>query len=173
MVRSDLSAAGMFSLDNRIPLQFSMFLLPGDLWLGANVVQGSVDPDEFYVIKPTLSGVIAPVLRRGLGGKKSNDLTSAGPHTRSHTECADARTERRTILYDDQDVLTWPITPSRLKKHYSASGPAKARIWSGKGRDRGTLYIVQEARKQWHRSAGCCWRTYTLKKADNPDHGRA
>ncbi len=69
MVRSDLSASGvMFSLDTESGFRDVVFIT-GSYGLGENVVQGAVDPDEFYVHKPTFSAGHRCVLRRSLGGK--------------------------------------------------------------------------------------------------------
>ena len=69
MVRSDLSAAGvMFSLDTESGFRDVVFIT-SSYGLGENVVQGAVDPDEFYVHKPTLSAGHRAVLRRRLGDK--------------------------------------------------------------------------------------------------------
>jgi pyruvate,water dikinase len=70
MVRADLAASGVsFSLDTESGFR-DVVLITGAYGLGENVVQGTVDPDEFYVFKPTLQAGKRAVLRRTLGGKE-------------------------------------------------------------------------------------------------------
>src|SRR4030042_1976911 len=70
MVRSDVAASGvMFSLDTETGFRDVVFVT-GAYGLGENVVQGTVDPDEFYVFKPTFKAGCRRVLRRSLGGKE-------------------------------------------------------------------------------------------------------
>ena len=69
MVRSDLASSGvMFTLDTESGFRDVVFIT-GAYGLGENVVQGAVDPDEFYVHKPTLAAGHRAVLRRLLGDK--------------------------------------------------------------------------------------------------------
>ncbi len=70
MVRSDLNASGvMFSLDTESGFEDVVFIT-GAYGLGENVVQGAVDPDEFYVHKPTYNQGYRTILKRNLGSKK-------------------------------------------------------------------------------------------------------
>ena len=80
MVRSDLDASGvMFSLDTESGFSDVVFIT-GAYGLGENVVQGAVDPDEFYVHKPTFEQGHRAVLRRTLGAKKIKMVYSEGTH---------------------------------------------------------------------------------------------
>ena len=84
MVRSDLDASGvMFSLDTESGFRDVVFIT-GAYGLGENVVQGAVDPDEFYVHKPTFEQGHRAVLRRTLGAKKIKMVYSDG-RTREST----------------------------------------------------------------------------------------
>ena len=72
MVRSDLAAAGvMFSIDTETGFQHAV-LINASYGLGENVVQGSVNPDEYYVFKPTLKQGYRPILQKRLGSKEFN-----------------------------------------------------------------------------------------------------
>ena len=87
MVRSDIGASGViFTLDTESGFRDVVFIT-GSYGLGENVVQGRVDPDEFYVHKPTFKKGFRAVLRRTLGNKKLSmiyaDDRSAQPHATS------------------------------------------------------------------------------------------
>ena len=70
MVRSDLASAGvMFSIDTETGFSNAV-LITGAYGLGESVVQGTVNPDEFYVFKPTLTGDFRPILQKKLGTKE-------------------------------------------------------------------------------------------------------
>ena len=75
MVRSDLGASGViFTLDTETGFRDVVFVT-GGYGLGENIVQGAIDPDEFYVHKPTYRQGFRAVLRRRLGGKQlTHDL---------------------------------------------------------------------------------------------------
>ena len=89
MVRSDLASSGVaFSLDTESGFR-DVVLINGAYGLGENVVQGTVDPDEFYVFKPTLQMGRRTVLRRTLGGKEIK-MVYALRWPRHYPQCADA-----------------------------------------------------------------------------------
>ena len=95
MVRSDLSSAGvMFSLDTESGFRDVVFIT-GSYGLGENVVQGAVDPDEFYVHKPTLLAGHRAVLRRLLGDKA---VKMVFVDERPNTPRATFRHRRSTVI---------------------------------------------------------------------------
>jgi len=70
MVRSDLSSSGvMFSIDTESGFKDVVFVT-GSYGLGENVVQGAVNPDEFYVFKPTLKQGFKPIISKKIGSKE-------------------------------------------------------------------------------------------------------
>ena len=78
MVRSDLAASGvMFSIDTETGFR-DVVLINAAYGLGENVVQGSVNPDEFYVFKPTLKAGCRPILRKVLGNKEFKLIYDVG-----------------------------------------------------------------------------------------------
>ena len=78
MVRSDLASAGvMFSIDTETGFQNAV-LINAAYGLGENVVQGSVNPDEFYVFKPTLKEGYRPILQKRLGSKEFKLIYDVG-----------------------------------------------------------------------------------------------
>jgi pyruvate,water dikinase len=139
MVRSDLAASGvMFSLDTESGFQDAVFIT-GAYGLGENVVQGAVDPDEFYVHKPTFAQGYRSVLRRTLGAKKIKMIYSKGNTREATHNIATAETERRQFCINDQEVLTLADYALKIEKHY---GRPMDMEWAKDGLD-GQLYIVQ------------------------------
>jgi len=145
MVRSDLAASGvMFSLDTETGFRDLVFIT-GAYGLGENVVQGAVDPDEFYVFKPTFNDGHRAVLRRSLGDKAFRMIyadASSGVTTRN-VPVSDA--DRTRFCIDDAEVFTLADAAIRIEKHYSgkAGHPMPMDIeWAKDGSD-GQIYIVQ------------------------------
>lgn len=145
MVRSDLDASGvMFSLDTESGFKDVVFIT-GAYGLGENVVQGAVDPDEFYVHKPTFEQGHRAVLRRTLGAKKIKMVYSEGRTREPTRNIVTSEEERSRFCIGDRDVLTLADYAIKIEKHYSAkAGQVKPMDieWAKDGLD-GTLYIVQ------------------------------
>ena len=145
MVRSDLNASGvMFSLDTESGFSDVVFIT-GAYGLGENVVQGAVDPDEFYVHKPTFEQGHRAVLKRTLGSKKIKMIYSEGRTRESTRNIVTSAEERNHFCLTDKDVLTLADYAIKIEKHYSAkAGQAKPMDmeWAKDGLD-GILYIVQ------------------------------
>lgn len=150
MIRSDLAASGvMFSLDTESGFQDVVFIT-GSYGLGENIVQGAVDPDEFYVHKPTFRLGNRAVLRRILGEKQIKMVYPEG-------ESADLRTEETTrniptpevdrirFCINDVDVLKLADYAIKVEDHYSqrAGHPMLMDMeWAKDGVD-DQLYLVQ------------------------------
>lgn len=145
MVRSDLSASGvMFSLDTESGFRDVVFIT-GAYGLGENVVQGAVDPDEFYVHKPTYEQGYRSVLRRTLGAKKIKMVYSDGRTREPVRNIVTSDQERQQFCIDDHDVLTLADYAIKIERHYSQrAGQARPMDmeWAKDGVD-GKLYIVQ------------------------------
>lgn len=145
MVRSDLDASGvMFSLDTESGFTDVVFIT-GAYGLGENVVQGAVDPDEFYVHKPTFEQGHRAVLRRNLGAKKIKMVYNDGRTRESTRNISTSAEQRNRFCLNDADVLTLADYAIKIEKHYSAkAGQTKPMDmeWAKDGLD-GTLYIVQ------------------------------
>ncbi len=145
MVRSDISASGvMFSLDTETGFRDVVFIT-GAYGLGENVVQGAVDPDEFYVHKPTFEQGYRAVLCRTLGSKKIQMQYAKG-RTREATRNIPTPEEyRQRFCISDDDVLTLAEYAIKVEKHYSTKvGHNKPMDmeWAKDGVD-GELYMVQ------------------------------
>lgn len=139
MVRSDLAASGvMFSLDTESGFQDAVFIT-GAYGLGENVVQGAVDPDEFYVHKPTFAQGYRSVLRRTLGSKKIKMVYSDGRTREAIRNIATSSSERSQFCINDEEVLTLADYALKIERHY---GRPMDMEWAKDGLD-GRLYIVQ------------------------------
>ncbi len=145
MVRSDLNASGvMFSLDTESGFEDVVFIT-GAYGLGENVVQGAVDPDEFYVHKPTFNQGYRAILKRNLGSKKIKMIYSDGRTHEPTRNVATSEDERNHFCINDQDILTLADYAIKIEQHYSAKeGVTKPMDieWAKDGLD-GCLYIVQ------------------------------
>jgi len=145
MVRSDRASSGViFTLDTESGFRDAVFIT-GAYGLGENVVQGTVDPDEFYVFKPTLKQGHRTVLRRKLGGKEIRMVyaSTAGRDTTRNVPTP-LEDQQRFCLNDDE-VLTLADAALRIEEHYSraAGQPTPMDVeWAKDGID-GELYIVQ------------------------------
>ena len=145
MVRSDIGASGViFTLDTESGFRDVVFVT-GCYGLGETIVQGQVDPDEFYVHKPTLALGFRRVLRRRLGGKQIRMIYGkrGGRHATLTRNVPDA--ERRKFCISDLEVLSLADFAVRIEAHYSkhAGGPMPMDIeWARDGAD-GKLYIIQ------------------------------
>ena len=119
MVRSDLSCSGvMFSIDTESGFKDAVFIT-GAWGLGENVVQGAVNPDEWYVFKPTLKTGFRPIISRRVGEKaiKMVYTTDAKQPTKNVSV---AEEDRRRLVLDDDDVLTLARMAVTIEDHYSA-----------------------------------------------------
>ena len=145
MVRSDLDASGvMFSLDTESGFRDVVFIT-GAYGLGENVVQGAVDPDEFYVHKPTFEQGYRTVLKRTLGAKKIKMIYSDGSTRESTRNIVTSEQERNRFCLTDEDALTLADYAIKIEKHYSKQAGLDKPMdmeWAKDGID-GLLYIVQ------------------------------
>jgi pyruvate, water dikinase len=145
MVRSDRAASGvMFTLDTDSGFRDVVFIT-GAYGLGENVVQGTVDPDEFYVFKPTLKLGHRAVLRRKLGGKEVRLVYSKGAGRETTCNLPTPPEDRARYCIDDTNVLALADAAVAIEDHYSrhAGRPTPMDIeWAKDGVD-GRIYIVQ------------------------------
>ena len=144
MVRSDLASSGViFTIDTETGFEDVVFIT-GALGLGENVVQGAVDPDEFYVFKPTYRAGKKAVLKRTLGGKKIKMIFSQGGRVTTRNVPTD-RKEQQKFCLTDAEVLALAGQAIAIEEHYSAKAGVHRPMdveWAKDGLD-GRLYIVQ------------------------------
>ncbi|WP_115046493.1 phosphoenolpyruvate synthase [Xanthomonas arboricola] len=138
MVRSGVGAAGvLFTLDTESGFRDVVFVT-SSFGLGEMVVQGAVNPDEFYVYKPTLTAGKPAILRRSLGSKAVRMVYSDVPGERVRTE--DTPVElRSTFSISDEDVQELSKQALVIEKHYGRPMDIE---WAKDGVS-GKLFIVQ------------------------------
>ena len=145
MVRSDLASSGvMFSIDTETG--FPDVALVNAAWgLGETIVQGAVEPDEFYVHKPTYQQGYRAVLRRKRGSKSKKLVYGDDPSGNATRLLETSASERARYCLSDDDVLTLTDYCIRTEKHYSsrAGRPTPMDMeWAKDGID-GHLYLIQ------------------------------
>ena len=139
MVRSDISSSGvMFSIDTESGFRDAV-LVTGAYGLGENVVQGSVDPDEFYVHKPTFLAGHRAVLRRLIGDKAVKMIFVEGQTKYTTRNIPTPKADRARFCLTDEDVLELAGYACTIEEHY---GRPMDLEWAKDGLD-GKLYIVQ------------------------------
>ena len=139
MVRSDIASSGvMFSLDTESGFRDAVFVT-GAYGLGENVVQGAVDPDEFYVHKPTYLAGHRAVLRRLLGDKAVKMILVEGETKNTTRNIPTPKADRARFCLTDADVLELAGYACAIEQHY---GRPMDMEWAKDGID-GKLYIVQ------------------------------
>ncbi len=138
MVRSDVGASGvLFTLDTESGFRDVVFIT-ASYGLGEMVVQGAVNPDEFYVFKPTLEAGKPAILRRSLGSKQLQMVYSDVPGERVRTEDTPAEL-RGQFSITDADVHELAKQALVIEKHYGRPMDIE---W-GKDGHTGKLYILQ------------------------------
>ena len=140
MVRSDLGAAGvMFTIDTESGFKDVVFIT-SSYGLGETVVQGAVNPDEFYVHKPMLELGKLPVIRRNIGSKLIKmEFTGEAKAGRS-VKTVDVPIElRNRYSLNDTEVVELAKYAVIIEKHYGRPMDIE---WGKDGRD-GQLYILQ------------------------------
>lgn len=138
MVRSDVGASGvLFTLDTESGFRDVVFVT-SSFGLGEMVVQGAVNPDEFYVYKPTLQAGKPAILRRTLGAKAIRMVYSDVPGERVRTEDVPAEL-RGKFSISDEDVQALSKQALTIEKHYGRPMDIE---WAKDGVS-GKLFIVQ------------------------------
>jgi pyruvate,water dikinase len=148
MVRSDIGASGvLFTLDTESGFRNAVFVT-GSFGLGEMVVQGAVNPDEFYVYKPTLEAGKPAILRRQIGAKQQRMVYSDKPGERVRIEDTPAADRARFCL-NDAEVHELAKQSLVIERHYGRPMDIE---WAKDGAT-GKLYIVQ-ARPETVKSRG-------------------
>lgn len=138
MVRSDLASSGvMFSVDTETGFDKVVFIT-SSYGLGEMVVQGAVNPDEFYVFKPTLAQHKNAVIRKTLGSKKQKMIYSEDKSERVKTVLIDPQ-ESAQFSLSDEDAHTLARYAVSIEKHYQRPMDIE---WAKDGLTN-TLFIVQ------------------------------
>ena len=159
MVRSDLGSAGvMFTLDTESGFRDVVFITAA-YGLGETVVQGAVNPDEFYVYKPALRAGRRAVLRKNLGGKAVKMVYGA-PGSAERVRTIDVvPADRNRFSIDEADIASLATQALTIEKHYGTPMDIE---W-GKDGATGKIYILQARPETVQSRTGRTILRYTLK----------
>ncbi|WP_300918822.1 pyruvate, water dikinase, partial [Helicobacter rodentium] len=165
MVRSDKGSSGvMFSIDTETGFKDAVFITSS--WgLGENVVGGTVNPDEFYVFKPSLELGKRPILKRQLGFKNIK-MVYAAPGAKHPTKNIETTEEElKSFSLEDDEILTLARYAILIERHYSKEAGEYRPMdmeWAKDGNS-GEIFIVQ-ARPETVQSQKMKKQSNTLEK---------
>jgi len=144
MVRSDLACSGvMFSIDTETGFKDAVYIT-GAYGLGENVVQGAVNPDEWYVFKPTLKLGFKPIIMKKVG-EKAIKMVYTADAKQPTKNVAVPEADRKRLVLMDAEVLELARMACTIEDHYSAKAGFHKPMdieWAKDGLT-GELYIVQ------------------------------
>jgi pyruvate, water dikinase len=161
MVRSDLGASGvMFTLDTDSGFRDVVFIT-SSYGLGETVVQGAVNPDEFYVYKPTLKQGKSAILRRNLGGKAIKMVYAPAGSAERVSTVEVPKADRARFSLDEEDIVALAKQALIIEEHYKKPMDIE---W-GKDGSTGKIYILQARPETVQSRAGRTIQRYTLKSA--------
>jgi pyruvate, water dikinase len=159
MVRSDLGSSGvMFTLDTDSGFRNVVFIT-ASYGLGETVVQGAVNPDEFYVYKAALRSGHAPILRRTLGAKAIKMVYGAPGSAARVTTVDVAPEDRRRFSISDADIVELAKQALIIEEHYGCPMDIE---W-GKDGETGKIYILQARPETVQSRAGRTVQRFALK----------
>ena len=158
MIRSDIGASGVvFTLDTESGFRDAVFVT-ASYGLGEMVVQGAVNPDEFYVHKPTLSAGRPAILRRNIGSKAIKMIYADGGDAPVTTVPVD-EADRRLFCLTDEQVEELSRQAIRIEQHYGRPMDIE---WALDGLD-GELYVVQARPETVQSRAGNVIERYEMQ----------
>ncbi|GHD52507.1 phosphoenolpyruvate synthase [Thalassobaculum fulvum] len=140
MVRSDLGGSGvMFTIDTETG--FDKVVLINAAWgLGENVVQGTVDPDEYQVFKPLLADpALVPIVEKRIGAKAQKMIYAAEGDGRTTRNVPTSRAEREDYVLGDDEILALARWAGTIEQHYGLPMDVE---WAKDGAT-GELFVVQ------------------------------
>ena len=176
MVRSDLATAGvMFSIDTETGFRNAV-IINAAYGLGENVVQGSVNPDEYCVFKPTLLDGHRPILKKSLGSKSMKLIYDDGGSKMTRNVTVSTEQANQYAL-DDDDILQLAKWACEIEQHYSDRKGSDCPMdmeWAKDGRT-GELFIVQARPETVHsqRSVNALRRYHLRKRGTELLSGRS
>lgn len=140
MVRSETGASGvMFTLDTESGNE-NVFFITASWGLGEMVVQGAVNPDEFYIHKQTLAEGYPSLIRRSLGSKAEKMVYDSDNSAGKSVKIVDVEPEdRKRFCLTDEDIINLSKQAAIIEQHYDRPMDIE---W-GKDGDDGKLYILQ------------------------------
>ena len=160
MVRSDIGSSGvMFSLDTETGFKDAVFIT-SSLGLGETVVQGSVNPDEFYVYKRALENNNYPILRKTLGDKSIKMILGKNNTLGETVEIVEVdEKESRNFSICDQDIIDLAKYAVTIENHYKRPMDIE---WGKDGSD-GEIYILQARPETVQSRSGNTINRFSLK----------
>jgi len=160
MVRSDIGSAGvMFTLDTESGFRDAVFIT-SSYGLGETVVQGAVNPDEFYVYKPALEAGKFPLLRKNLGSKAIKMVYSKDPTPGKTVDTVDVdESDSLQFSLSQDEIIELARTAVTIEKHYKRPMDIE---WGKDGSD-GKLYILQARPETVQSRSGRTIQRFTLK----------
>jgi len=160
MVRSDIGASGvMFTLDTESGFRDAIFIT-SSYGLGETVVQGSVNPDEFYVYKEALKKNKHPILRKTLGDKSVKMILGQSNSLGKTVEVIDVdENDSRQFSINDDDIIELARSALLIEEHYGRPMDIE---WGKDGSD-GKIYILQARPETVQSRSGNTINRYTLK----------
>lgn len=144
MVRSDLASSGViFTLDTETGFRDVVFITAA-YGLGENIVQGAVNPDEYYVFKPTFRQGSRAIIRKKRGDKEKKLIYGGGGGKRTENVEVPDNDRLRFCLTDDE-ILSLASSALKIEEHYSrrSGHPEPMDIEWAKDGETGEMYIVQ------------------------------
>jgi len=171
MVRSDIGSAGVvFTLDTESGFRDAVFIT-SSYGLGETVVQGAVNPDEFYVYKPALANGDFPILRKNLGSKALKMIFSDDPAPGETVATVDVEeSESQQFSLSSDEIIELARTAVTIEKHYKRPMDIE---WGKDGSD-GKLYILQARPETVQSRSGRSIQRFTLKNRSSViSHGRS
>jgi len=160
MVRSDVGSSGViFTLDTETGFRDAVFIT-ASYGLGETVVQGAVNPDEFYVYKPALETGHHPILRKNIGGKAIKMVYSDNPKPGKTVDTVDVdESDCQSFSITDEDIIELARMAVNIEKHYGRPMDIE---WGKDGND-GKLYILQARPETVQSRSGRTIQRFTLK----------
>jgi pyruvate,water dikinase len=170
MVRSDSASSGViFSIDTESGFKDAVFLT-GAWGLGENVVQGAVNPDEYYVFKPTLKQGKRPIVGKRVGSKEIKMIYNNDPNAEEPVKNIETtREERGSYVISDDEILKLSEWACIIEDHYGKAMDIEwAKDGDGVSVGTGNLFIVQARPETVHSQVKAGFiETYILRETGN------
>jgi pyruvate,water dikinase len=157
MVRSDLASAGViFSIDTESGFENAVYIT-GAYGLGENVVQGAVNPDQFYVFKPTLKKGFKPIVEKKVGTKEKRMVYGEKGTINKEVK----KEDRKIFVINDDEIITLAKWACIIEDHYKKPMDIE---WAKDGKT-GELFIVQARPETVHSQKDTAvMQTYILEE---------
>lgn len=148
MVRSDKSCSGVaFTIDPESGFE-NVMLLSGVWGLGENIVQGTVNPDEFYVFKPALKKGHYPIIQKKLGDKDKTMIYATSNGHAATLNINTSKAQRNIFVLNDDEIIQLANWARKIEAHYKKPMDIE---WAKDGINR-KLYIIQARPETVHQS---------------------